>query len=152
MRAPLLVGLSLVAIAWAAEAAPSNKSCLVCHQPPLFDPDALPKSVHAKLDCADCHKGYDFHLHRAKPPEWKPAEKELMSKVASRSTAPAAIVSCTKCHEAQKDDWLGSVHGKWVKEKRPAEGPACLECHGNPHAITKSDAKNPQVTLAQRKA
>jgi hypothetical protein len=135
MRALLFAAaLSLCA---ATSAAASNRSCLACHTSPLFDAQTFASSVHGKLECADCHRGYDFDLHRAAPPPPGASEKALMEKIGAKSTAPAAIVGCGRCHESQMSDWTASVHGRWLREKRPAAGPLCLDCHGSAHAIAK---------------
>ena len=131
----LLALLAALAASKGAGAAPSNKSCLVCHTQQFFDADAFSKSVHAKLDCADCHRGYDFSMHRAKPPEWSQKDKELIDRIGTRSTAPAAFAACAKCHESQRDDLLGSVHNN-------PKGPLCNDCHGSPHAISKIASAN----------
>lgn len=145
MRAPILIAL-LVA-SGAAIAAPSNKSCLVCHNQQLFDGEAFSRSVHAKLDCADCHKGFDFSMHRASPPVWSPQEQAAIAKTGARSTAPAAIAACGRCHESQRDDLAASVHGRWLRETRPVDGPLCMDCHGPAHAIAKSSA----IAINERK-
>jgi cytochrome b subunit of formate dehydrogenase len=148
MRAAILPGLILVALASSADAA-SNKSCLVCHTPPLFDPEALSKSVHAKLECASCHKGYDFSPHQAKPASWSPKEQELIARIGKSSTAPDALAACGRCHEAARDDWMGSVHGRWLTQDKPAATVTCLDCHGEPHGVPGSKA---QTALARNKA
>jgi cytochrome b subunit of formate dehydrogenase len=135
MRSFLLA--ALLTLGAAGSAAASNRSCLACHTSPLFDAQAFAGSVHARLECADCHRGFNLDLHRAAPPPPSPAEKALMEKIGAKSTAPAAIAACGRCHESQMSDWTASVHGQWVREKRPAAGPLCLDCHGSAHAIVK---------------
>ncbi|HUJ26322.1 MAG TPA: cytochrome b/b6 domain-containing protein [Myxococcales bacterium] len=127
--------LAAMACSLGAFAANTNRSCLVCHGQQFFDAEAFSKSVHAKLDCADCHRGYDFSMHRAKPPEFSPKEKELIDSIGNRSSVPAAFAACGKCHESQRDDLLGSVHNN-------PKGPLCKDCHGSPHAITKVASQN----------
>jgi cytochrome b subunit of formate dehydrogenase/nitrate/TMAO reductase-like tetraheme cytochrome c subunit len=145
MRAFLCVlGLALLAAVPTASAAP-NKTCLTCHTAPLFDAEAMAKSVHGKLECTDCHKGYDFALHRARPQEPVPA---LAQKLAGRSTAPTAVAACAGCHESALQDVTASVHGRWLREpNRPVAGPLCLDCHGAPHAIP---AAKDQTALARK--
>lgn len=145
MRAPILI--ALLAASGGTLAAPSNKSCLVCHNQQLFDGESFSRSVHAKLDCADCHKGFDFSMHRAKPPAWSPQELAVISKTGSRSTAPAAIAACGRCHESQRDDLAASIHGRWLREDRPVAGPLCMDCHGPAHSIPRSNA----VPINERK-
>src|ERR1041384_5082240 len=137
MRARIFIAtIAAMAAFSGAIAAPSNKSCLVCHNQQFFDADAFAKSVHSKLDCADCHKGYDFSMHRARPPEWTKPETDLIEKIGARSSAPAAFVACGKCHEVQRDDLAASIHGA------KAAGPICKDCHGSPHAISKVSSAN----------
>src|SRR5262249_51042518 len=92
--------IAAIAASLGALAAPSNRSCLVCHTQQFFDADAFARSVHGKLDCAECHKGYDFSMHRAKPPEWSKQEAQLIERIGPRSTAPAAFAACGSCHES----------------------------------------------------
>ena len=133
---------ALVLAGWPA-AAETNKSCLVCHTAPLFDPEALPKSVHGKLACADCHEGYRFTLHREVRPERPAEDKALLGKLAKESPAPDALLACAKCHASAKDDLLGSIHGRWLREDRPVAGPTCVGCHGNPHSIPLAKFSTP---------
>lgn len=135
MRVPLL--MTLVLAASAAVAAPANKACLLCHTAPLFDAEALSTSVHASLSCADCHTGYDSSMHRSKAPELTPAQAALVQKFGAQSAAPAAFLSCVKCHTSQVEDLAASVHGRWLVEERPAAGPTCVSCHGSIHAVPK---------------
>jgi cytochrome b subunit of formate dehydrogenase len=113
--------------------AATDKSCLLCHTAPLFDAVAFSRSVHKRLACGDCHKGYSFSLGR-KGVKWDEAEQKLIDKLAGKSNAPEALAACGRCHEAARDDWSGSVHARFLTSKRPA-GAGCLDCHGDPHAI-----------------
>lgn len=135
-----------------AASAETNKSCLVCHTTPLFDPEALPRSVHAKLACADCHEGYRFTMHRAKPPERSAEETALLAKLSKESPAPGALLSCAKCHASALEDLTASVHGRWLREDRPVAGPTCVGCHGNPHAIVPAKAQSPNQRHQQSAA
>ncbi len=137
MRAPFF---AVLMVATGALAAPTNKNCLVCHSAPLFDAEALSRSVHAKLNCADCHKGYDYSMHRSKAPEWSAQEAALVAKAGSKSTAPAALAACGRCHESARDDLAASIHGRWLREERPVAGPLCMDCHGPVHAIPPGSA------------
>lgn len=135
-RVALVFGVLLAAgPARAQTSQRTSRACLVCHVAPLFDAAALPKSVHGKLACADCHEGYDFSMHRSKRPERTPEEKALLGKLETQSPAPDALLSCKKCHQLAQEDWTASVHGRWTREARPAAGPTCVGCHGSPHAI-----------------
>ncbi|HEY6910407.1 MAG TPA: hypothetical protein VI356_13605 [Myxococcales bacterium] len=145
MRATFLA--AVLVLFCATSAAASNRSCLTCHTAPLFDAQAFAGSVHAKLDCADCHRGYDFDLHRSKPAPPTEAEQKLIDRIGKRSTAPAAVAACGKCHQSQMEDWTNSIHGKWLSEKRAAAGPLCLDCHGSPHAVPRGLAPAQRASL-----
>src|SRR5258708_1969398 len=86
----------------------TNADCLDCHLDPsttrkvdgkdvalLFPTNSFQKSVHAKLNCVDCHKGIKDLVHPSKLP------------------AP----NCTGCHEAKPEheraakDYTTSIHG-----------------------------------------
>ena len=56
--------------------------------------------------------------------------------------------ACRNCHGGIEADYSQSVHATvWDKEKK-LKYPACLECHGNAHAIlAKTDAKSPVYPL-----
>jgi cytochrome b subunit of formate dehydrogenase len=41
---------------------------------------------------------------------------------------------CGRCHEKQKDDYLGSIHGKAIVEKKDDKSAVCSDCHTT-HAI-----------------
>jgi cytochrome b subunit of formate dehydrogenase len=146
MRATFLI---LCLAAGSAVAAPSNKTCLVCHTSEISDAGALATSVHAKLGCADCHTGYDFSLHQARPAQPSAADAAQIAKLATKSSAPAALVACAKCHASQREDLLASTHGRWLGEDRPAAGPTCPECHGPVHQIQTA---TPATLLDKRKA
>ncbi|MFL5405018.1 MAG: hypothetical protein ACJ79O_04070 [Myxococcales bacterium] len=109
----------------------------------------MSSSVHAKVGCADCHIGYDFSLHQAKPPQPTAEIAARIAKLGKKSTAPAALVACAKCHESQNEDLLSSVHGRWLAADRPAPGPTCSDCHGSVHAIRKATASS---VVASRQA
>ncbi|MBI5119458.1 MAG: cytochrome C [Rhodospirillales bacterium] len=117
-------------------------SCVACHQQEWekvkSDPDPKNQrlnllvgqtqdylhSAHAKPNHLDqsrvnasCHDCHDAHaiggpgeaqriLHRLKNPE-----------------------VCGRCHEKEKKDYLGSVHGKAITEKRDDKSAVCSDCH-----------------------
>ncbi len=117
----------------------SDKACLTCHTAPLFDAEAFQKSAHRKVGCSACHDGYDFSSHRAAPAELSAEEKKLAGQMGKKSRVPAALLACRSCHEDAFDELAKeSVHGRWLREERPAMGPLCFDCHGSPHAVQKS--------------
>jgi cytochrome b subunit of formate dehydrogenase len=101
-----------------------NSDCLDCHLDPtttrkvgdrvvalVFPTNAFDKSVHAKLDCIDCHEGIKDLVHESKLPP----------------------PTCAGCHEKEGKEYATSIHG--VSHKLGASGAAeCWSCHGS-HAI-----------------
>ena len=105
-----------------------NTDCLDCHNDPantrtvgdksvpleLFTTNRFDKSVHAKLNCVDCHRGMTDLVHDSDLPE----------------------PSCSGCHEpaATHDkaakDYSMSIHG--ASHTLGASGAAtCWDCHGS---------------------
>lgn len=113
----------LAAPAGAAEKI-TNTDCLDCHLDPtttrtigtnvvplLFATNAFNRSLHAKLDCVDCHEGIKDMVHESKLPP----------------------PNCTGCHEAEAKQYATSIHG--MSHSMGASGAAnCWDCHGG-HAI-----------------
>ena len=101
-----------------------NSDCLDCHLDPtttrkvdgkivalLFPTNAFNQSVHAKLNCVDCHAGIKDLVHENKLPP----------------------PNCTSCHEKQARQYATSIHG--VSHQLGASGAAnCWDCHGS-HAM-----------------
>jgi cytochrome b subunit of formate dehydrogenase len=111
----------------------SKDDCLVCHDDPDFTTEINGKevslnvngekfnsSVHKKLDCINCHIGYD--------PEEIPHNEN------------AEPVNCLNCHQKAKQKHL--FHPQILKtdglEKIP--GTACISCHGN-HYVESPKSK-----------
>jgi cytochrome b subunit of formate dehydrogenase len=102
----------------------TNLDCLDCHLDPtttrrvngqdvalLFPTNHFDQSLHAKLDCIDCHEGIKDLVHESKLPP----------------------PNCTSCHEEESKQYAGSIHG--VSHALGASGAAnCWDCHGS-HAI-----------------
>lgn len=98
-----------------------NSECLDCHLDPtttrtvgtnvvvlLFPTNKFDKSIHAKLDCIDCHEGIKDLVHDSKLPP----------------------PNCSGCHEKEGKDYATSIHG--VSHKMGASGAAdCWSCHGS---------------------
>ncbi len=97
-------------------AAPQNATCLACHSQPgmtnssgasvTINADHFQKSVHGSLSCTDCHTSINGFPHPAK----------------------VQPVECGACHTSEGSGVTESVHAK-------VGAVACLDCHGNPHAI-----------------
>src|SRR5215472_16784776 len=105
----------------------SNTDCLDCHLDPsttrkvdgktislMFPTNSFRKSVHAKLNCVDCHTGIKDLVHPSKLPP----------------------PNCLTCHENGQShgqaakDYATSIHG--VSHTLGASGAAsCWDCHGS---------------------
>ncbi len=100
--------------------------CLSCHgNPGMQDSaghsisiaaDAFHASVHGALGCTACHSDIKTFPHPAK----------------------IAEVQCGTCHTQEASGLAGSVHARQGAK-------ACLQCHGNPHAIVKVTDRNSPV-------
>jgi cytochrome b subunit of formate dehydrogenase len=124
------LGLALAASSLGAAEKFSNTDCLDCHLDPgttrkvdgktvslLFPTNVFRGSVHAKLNCVDCHQGIKDLVHESKLP-------------------PPA---CGSCHEKEARAYAGSIHG--MSHAMGASGAAnCWDCHGG-HGVLP--AKNP---------
>lgn len=82
--------------------------------------------------CHDCHDAHDI----GKPGTLQRKEHRLKN--------PEV---CGRCHEKQKNDYLGSVHGKAITEKQDEKSAVCADCHTT-HAITatKGDPAKMAIT------
>jgi cytochrome b subunit of formate dehydrogenase len=119
--AQLLAGglLFFTLVAGAAEKF-TNTDCLDCHLDPtttrtiagkevalIFPTNAFNQSLHAQLDCIDCHVGITDLVHESKLPP----------------------PTCTSCHEDAGKEYATSIHG--MSHALGASGAAnCWDCHG----------------------
>ncbi len=105
--------------------------------------DSYMGSVHARpskadqtrtnAGCPDCHEAHNIGTigsealaeHRLKNPE-----------------------VCGKCHEEQKEAYLGSVHGKEVVEKGNSEAAVCSDCHTT-HNIDSPEKDQMKLTITR---
>ena len=145
-RGLALCGLATISMAWllplrAQTAAPSAAACLACHsQPGIADgqgrnltiaPASFAASVHGALGCPACHADIQGFPHKL----------------------PVAKVDCAKCHAGEGAKLKTSVHRIWRAASlrlvmRNLDSPACLNCHGNPHAIVPvNDPRSPVYPL-----
>ncbi|MBC8096963.1 MAG: cytochrome c3 family protein, partial [Akkermansiaceae bacterium] len=115
----------------------SNNDCFDCHLDPtttrkvegktvslVFQTNAFNRSIHAALDCIDCHVGIKEAVHDAKlpPPD------------------------CSSCHEKEAKDYATSIHG--VSHKMGASGAAnCWDCHGSHDIGPVKSADSPVFKL-----
>jgi cytochrome b subunit of formate dehydrogenase len=123
---PVVLLLSLPSQGYAS----AGEGCLNCHQDPavlarvsrpgrtlVLDPAALERSVHAGLDCTDCHT----QLAGAEP---------------DRPHAPRlGPPTCQTCHDDVARVYSGSVHGR-AAARGARDVALCGDCHGA-HDIVK---------------
>jgi cytochrome b subunit of formate dehydrogenase/nitrate/TMAO reductase-like tetraheme cytochrome c subunit len=115
----------------------ANADCLDCHLDSsttrkvdgktvslVFPTNAFRRSVHAKLDCVDCHKGIKDLVHESKlpPPD------------------------CAECHEKEAKAYATSIHG--VSHTLGASGAAsCWDCHGSHDILPAMNPASPVFKL-----
>jgi cytochrome b subunit of formate dehydrogenase len=133
----LLVVFSLPGLSGLAAEKLTNSDCLDCHLDPtttrqvgakviplLFPTNGFNKSVHASLDCIDCHEGIKDLVHPSKLP----------------------TPNCTGCHEQQSKQYATSIHG--VSHTLGASGAAsCWDCHGAHEIGSVKHADSPVFKL-----
>ncbi len=101
-----------------------SQECIDCHTDAVevqrvLDPKLLGKSVHADLECAECHESVPSPDHPKKLP----------------------AVNCASCHEDQAAEYEGSVHAlAEVKEERYQ--PGCKACHGTHEIFAKKNKRS----------
>lgn len=113
-----------------------NETCLTCHDDSeltglnrndeevsmYVSQQMLNKSVHADLNCVDCHidlQGVEDFPH-------------------SESLLP---VDCGNCHEDVQKVFNGSAHAEALKDKLYA--PTCSSCHGTHEILTPTNPDSP---------
>lgn len=112
----------------AASAQIQNSDCLACHGDPSFSTtvqgkpvslyvggQTFQKSVHGNLGCTDCHSEIKSIPHE--PVHSKP--------------------SCGACHGDEEAAYQLSIHGQ-ARLHGNSHAAACIDCHGDPHAILPS--------------
>lgn len=95
-------------------------------------PNAKDQS-HVNAACHDCHDAHNIGApgdlqrkeHRLKNPE-----------------------VCGRCHEKQKQDYLGSIHGQAVTEKKDEKSAVCSDCHTT-HAISSPKGDPAKLAITQ---
>src|SRR4051812_32389878 len=141
----LVAALIIFAAALGAPAAEklTNTDCLDCHLDPtttrkvegkivslIFPTNSFAKSVHAKLECVDCHRGITDLVHPSKLP-------------------PPSCIGCHETrgkHEEAAKDYANSIHG--VSHVLGASGAAsCWDCHGSHQILPAKQADSPVFKL-----
>lgn len=119
MRALIIAAALALVAAVPVHSQMSNAECLACHEDSTssvhVDAKKLSASVHAPLDCTNCHADITAYPHDPAP---KP-------------------VDCGSCHADSVAAWDASLHAKAVKSGA-ARGAKCVDCHGPAHEILPS--------------
>lgn len=152
-QSPEMVGLSLADSA--ERKIREAELCLSCH---LENPEVARKnlfgtpfmvsfkeSVHGKAlfegnalapGCVDCH-----------------GEHEVARRAVGDSLVSRASIArqCARCHEAESQDYLESVHAR-VFARGNLDAPVCTDCHGEHHILGHADPDAPiaPVNLAEQ--
>jgi hypothetical protein len=138
LTAAALFGLTLPGMAVGNDA-DDPKWCRACHRQDLFSASQMSQSVHGSFPCRSCHTGYHFDPHE--PVETPPgALSEALGGASAR--AAAALAACTLCHADVAEALKQSPHRRAGSDPDPAT-PFCLDCHGDPHAISPLSARAP---------
>jgi hypothetical protein len=149
MRCRFLCGLigtltaaSLLVFTWFGTAAGNEaddpKWCRACHRQELFSAAQMSRSVHGSFPCRSCHTGYHFNPHE--PVEMLPGPGAGAGGGPTRD--PGALAACTFCHADVAQALNQSPHARASGDEAPAT-PYCLDCHGDPHAITRLSDDQP---------
>lgn len=147
----------------------SNTDCLDCHLDPattrkvdgktvalIFPSNAFQKSVHAKLDCVDCHVGIKDLVHPSKLPppncvgchETKPTHEQTAKEYAasihgvSHTLGASGTASCWSCHGSH--DMLPVKHADSPVFKLNLPR-TCAACHSNPGLTKEYQMKHPEA-------
>ena len=117
----------------------NNSDCLDCHLDPtttrkvdgktislVFPTNAFNESVHAKLNCMDCHPGIKDLVHESKLPP----------------------PNCAGCHEKETKEYATSVHGL-SHSGSVAGGANCWDCHGAHDILATTSPRSPLHVVRQ---
>ena len=142
----------------------SNSDCLMCHGDPanpitangktaplaVFPTNAFQNSVHAKLNCTDCHNAVKDMMHPAGLPPAQCASchtNESAQYAASihgmsRASGASAAAGCTDCHGAHDISSVTNLNSPVFKMNLAV---TCAKCHSNPGLTAEYRMKYPQV-------
>ncbi|MBF0142228.1 MAG: cytochrome C [Magnetococcales bacterium] len=94
--------------------------------------EAYRQSFHARANidypevinatCHECHDAHSFNV---------PTDRDSAAYAAWRAAIPDL---CGKCHEEQREEYLGSIHGVALLKNKNPKAPTCIDCHST-HAI-----------------
>jgi cytochrome b subunit of formate dehydrogenase len=88
---------------------------------------------HVAAACHDCHDAHNIGA---------PGEAQRLQ---HRLKNPQV---CGRCHEKEKQDYLGSIHGKAVVEKQDAKSAVCSDCH-TMHSIRSPKGDDAKLAITQ---
>lgn len=101
----------------------------------LHSAHAKPNAKNQSRVNAACHDCHDAHNIGA------PGEAQRME---HRMKNPEV---CGRCHEKQKTDYVGSVHGKAIVEKKDGKSAVCSDCHTTHNIVSpKKDPMQMAIT------
>jgi len=119
-----------------------NVYCITCHSNRLsmsmkngenlsvyVDASVIGNSVHGKLQCTDCHKGFSKTIH------------PVRSFSSRRDYSIAASEGCWKCHDKVYKEYEVSVHLDMLKGGNQ-KAPTCSDCHGDHSVASAKKDKN----------
>ncbi len=129
-----LTGLALTPGVFAQQPVePVPTSCTDCHKGEIDRPghapshDAVGSSVHAEMDCTDCHETISLDD----------------DKFDAASSAPhgesVERVNCGECHEEEHESY--ERHGRLQVGADP-DMPTCANCHGTHDIVASSDPRS----------
>lgn len=148
----------------------SNQDCLDCHTDPttsrvingksapiaVFPTNDFKASIHSKLNCVDCHRGFKDLVHEAHPPaprcdgcheaksDHDKAVKSYSESIhgVSKSMGASAAASCADCHGAHNIMAVKNPESPVYKLNLPR---TCAKCHSNPGLTAEYRMKYPEV-------
>ena len=135
-------------------------ACVDCHVDLADqDPRHHPQQI-ASVACASCHEGepakHGFHPQMAAKPDQVTCQECHGGHEMAATKDPAfkfsranQTAACGACHEAMRDDFKDSAHGK-AFAAGVAEAPGCLECHSAPFGASPKGAS--AIVLKQNQA
>jgi cytochrome b subunit of formate dehydrogenase len=156
-------GLLLFTLAAGAAEKFSNTDCLDCHLDPtttrtvngkeialLFPTNTFNNSLHAQLDCIDCHVGIKDLIHESKLPPptcagcHEEAEKEYATSIHGMSHALGAsgAANCWDCHGAHEIGPVKLADSPVFKLNLPQ---TCAKCHSNAGLTSEYQMKQPDA-------
>lgn len=112
-----------------ATPAPTNEDCQTCHgdpsmtrengQPVVVQTERFAASIHASLNCVDCHSDLASGADFPHPPQ-------------------LAKVNCATCHQPSVEQYEAGIHALARARNPDSRAATCVDCHGNAHEILPS--------------